>query len=83
MQGVPVAVVDAAGVEWFADRAQLVAGGKECDPQTPLHLHFRYAKRRQQAQIGWMQHPALRKSRLSRLQVFSLQSPVVARLDHS
>jgi hypothetical protein len=52
VDGVAVAVVDAALIQRLADRAQFVAGREEGHAQAPLHRHLGHAERGQQAQVG-------------------------------
>ena len=76
--GVAVAVVDAAGVQRLADRAQFVAGGKEGHAQAAPQRHLGQPQRREKAQVGGAQQPACRQRGLAARQVLTGQAPVVA-----
>ncbi len=63
MQRIAVAVIDAACIQRFADRAQFITGGKECYAQTTLHWDFGDAQRCQQADVGGAQNLSFEQRR--------------------
>ena len=77
-QAVAVAVVDAAGVQRLAERAQLVAGGEQRHPQPAHHRDLGDAQRGDQAQVGRAQAPPGRYCRAAAAQVLAAQAAVVA-----
>jgi hypothetical protein len=77
---VAVAVVDAARLERFADRAQLVAGREKRDAEPSTHRHLGVPERRQQAEIGRAQASARGERCRAAPDVFAGATAVVARL---
>ncbi len=78
VQGVAVAVVDLAGGERRADRFQLVAGGKECDPQFPVDADFAHAERCDHADLGGVHALAGAEHHLAGLEILAREAPVGA-----
>ncbi|CAM2158131.1 hypothetical protein PT2222_40130 [Paraburkholderia tropica] len=75
---VAVAVVDAAGVERLAGRAQFVAGRKEGHAQASLHLDFDETQRGQQADVGGAELAARAQRHAATREVFAPAAAVRA-----